>query len=125
MELPPPPFFFLCLFNFFIFVEKHKLEIRACFSLKDADLVGGELWDAVLRKFFIEMKALCAICIDASVSVCDCLAFLLVGGRDIWFEFDTNSQNAAYQWELEEEILQEGLGKAVGHKRYLTEPADV
>lgn len=47
------------------------------------------------------------------------------GSNDIWFEYDTNSQNAAYQWELEVKILQGGLGKAVGHKRYLAELADV
>lgn len=80
-------------------------------------------WEDYLQ-VCIQIKALRAVCTDASIFGCDCLPFF-VGSRDIWFEYDTNSQNAAYQWELKVEILQGGLGKAVGHKRYLAELADV
>ena len=50
---------------------------------------------------------------------------LSVGRGDIWFEDDTNRQNVAYQWKLKVEIPQEGLGRAAGRNRYLTEPVDV
>lgn len=70
------------------------------------------------------MKDLHAFCIDASFFGCDCLLLLLWAG-DIWFEYDTSPQNAAYQWKLKVQIPQEGLGKAAGYNRYLTEPVDV
>lgn len=71
------------------------------------------------------MKALHVLCIEASFFGCDRLLPLFVGSRDIWFERNTNAQDAAYQWKLKVEIPQEGLGKAVGRNRYLTEPVDV
>lgn len=69
------------------------------------------------------MKALRGFCIGTSFF--GCLISPFVGSREIWFEYDTNRQNVAYQWKVKVEIPQEDSRKAVGHNRYLTEPVDV
>lgn len=98
-------------------------------TLKDADLVGGKLWDEALRRLLIGVlhanESPACILYKRKLLWVRLSASRLVGSGDIWFDYDTNRQNAAHHCKLKAEIPQEGLGKAAGRNRYLTEPVDV
>lgn len=113
--------------SFFFRKGYTKQEIRVYFSLvyKRCRFSGWWTGGWCIEKITLHTNKSTACSLHTCKHLWVRLFALFDGSNDIWFEYDTNSQNAAYQWELKVKILQGGLGKAVGHKRYLTELADV